>query len=144
MEKFENYTTNDFEFTAAAWEDVPFDKLKNYRLIKNLLIQNLKLKEYTDLISSIFCIYQVLEPDNIYVSFKEKRVLREDTMIMEIYVNLDYHKFLKTNNEEAKYMMSELYLRGIKKYLMKRQDFKGKEFYKDVKELFEKHKFLRK
>ncbi len=143
LKGFENYKMNNFEFTSSAWKDVPFNKLRNDRIIKKLLFQNLRLKKYTDKITSVFCIYQAFEPNDIFY-YREKKVMRRKTKVFEIYMNLDYYRFLEVDNEEAKSMMSELYLKGIEKFLIGRKDFKGKEFYKDVKQLFEKHKFISK
>ncbi len=142
MNGFENYKMNDFEFTSSAWKDVSFEKLRNDRILKNILSQNLQLNKYTNIISSLFCIYQAFAPDDIYCNYPEKKVMRRKTKVMEIYMNLDYYKFLEADKEQAKQMMSELYLKGIEKYLVGRKDFKGKEFYCDVKQLFEKHNLI--
>ncbi len=133
---------NYFTFTSAAGRELR-SKLENDLLLKKILNSNLKSEKYTDLISSVFCIYQAFAPDDIYCNFPEKKVLRRKTKVMELYMNLDYHRFVKADNEEAKRMMSELYLKGIEKYLVGRKDFKGKEFYQDVKQLFLEHGLLK-
>ncbi len=134
---------NYFTFTSSS-DGHLIPKLKNDLLLKELLNSNLKAEKYTTIIRSIFCIYQAFAPDDIYCNYPEKKVLRRKTKALEMYMNLDYHQFVKASNEEAKIMLSELYLKGIEKYLIGRKDFKGKEFYHDVKQLFLKHGLLRK
>ena len=55
---------------------------------------------------------------------------------MELYLNLDYYKFLEADNQTALEMMAELYLKGINKFLSTCKDFDHELFYKDVKNLF--------
>ncbi len=144
MKGFENYKVKNFTFTSSSDETIPLSKLENDLILKDILNSNLQLNKYTNIISSLFCIYQAFAPDDIYCNYPEKKVMRRKTKVMEIYMNLDYYKFLEADKEQAKQMMSELYLKGIEKYLVGRKDFKGKEFYSDVKQLFEKHNLISK
>ena len=134
---------NYFTFTSSAYKELR-SKLENDLILKKILNQNLTPEKYTNKISSVFCIYQAFAPDDMYCNYPEKKVLRRKTKVLELYMNLDYYKFLEADNKQAKEMMSELYLKGIEKYLIPRKDFKGKEFYHDVKELFEQHKLIKK
>ena len=132
----------EFQFTSTSTNELT-EKLSEFITLKNTLENDLNVKTYTSNIYSIFCIYQAFAPDDIYCNFPEKKVFRRKTKVMEIYLNLDYHRFVEASNEEAKIMMSELYLKGIEKYLIGRKDFKGEEFYDDVKKLFLEHRLIR-
>ncbi len=144
MEKrFENEKLDNFQFTSTSTSKLT-EKLSKFMNLKNMLENSLNFKNYTNKITAIFYIYQAFAPDDIYSRYKEKKVIRRKTKVFEIYMNLDYYRFLEVDNEEAKSMMSELYLKGIEKFLIGRKDFKGKEFYKDVKQLFEKHELISK
>ncbi len=80
----------------------------------------------------------VMEPKTS--SFRPDRKFNQRKIkSFDMYMNVpDYNKFRTATKQEAKKIIAELYLSGIKKYLSKQKDFKHELFYKDVKQLFEK------
>ena len=142
MKGFENYKMKEFAFTSSSDEIIPLSKFEKDLVIKKNLNKFLTLNKYSDKYTSLFTIYQAFAPDDIYSQYKEKKRFRRKTKVMELYLNLDYHKFLKADNKTALQMMAELFLKGINKFLSTCKDFDHELFYKDVKKLFEKEGIL--
>jgi len=92
--------------------------------------------------SSLFVIYQVFAPDDIYAQYKEKITIRRKTNVIELYLNPDYEKFKAADEHTALRMFAETYLHGIQKFLFKRKDFKAAKFTVDVMELFSNEGWL--
>ncbi len=131
----------DFEFTSASGKNVPLSKLGNDRIIFDLLNENLSIKDYSDKIKTIFFIYQAFDPNSPARKVEDFKRFRRKTNVMELYLTLDYYKFLKATKTEALQMMSKLYLMGIVKFL-KRKDFDYASFYNDVQNLFITNKLI--
>ena len=133
-----------YKFTFSVDNDKLINKLHNTTEVDGLLNSKLSEISYSKKIDSIFFVYQAISPENTGHHVEDFKRFRRKTKVLEMYLTLNYYKFLEADNKQAKEMMSELYLKGIEKYLIPRKDFKGKEFYHDVKELFEQHKLIKK
>ena len=131
--------TTNFGFTANADEKVMYKVLK-FNVLEKLLNKNLSINNYSKKIQEIIFVYIAAR---LKVSFPEENFVkyRRKYNALEVGLNLDYQKLLKSNETETLKMLSALYLRGIKEY-MNRKDFDNERFYQDVKQLFEANGLL--
>ena len=100
------------------------------------------ISDYSTNYKELCFIHMAIDPST-YSFRPDKKILRRKQNRFDMYMNVpDYDKFRTATKPEARKIIAELYLTGIKKYLSKQKDFKHELFYKDVKELFEKEGIL--
>ena len=112
------------------------------RELVSILNQSLQINGYTKKITRVNLVFMVMNPSTH--SFRpDKKFWRWKAGHFDMYMNVpDYDKFRTATKPEARKIIAELYLTGIKKYLSKQKDFNHELFYKDVKELFQKEGIL--
>ena len=132
------YERREFEFTSSLDSSVPLRLVEQDRVIQKLLLENLKIQDYTDKFTTLFVIYQIFASDDPHAQYKEKMTIRRKTNIIELYLNPDYEQFKKADETTALRMLAETYLYGIETFLAKRKNFNHAKFYADVRALFEK------
>ena len=131
-------------FATTSMSDWKIDR-ENFhsdQKISDILNHFLNINKYTNLLKQILFITMAIDPST--KSFRpDKKIMRRKFQTLELYMNVpDYEKFSTATKLEARKIIAELYLSGIKKYLSKQKDFKYELFYNDVKELFEKEGIL--
>ena len=104
--------------------------------MSNYLSENIDISIYGTKFQQIGLIFMAMNPTT--PSFRpDKKINRWKHKVFDMYINVpDYEKFRTATKTEARKIIAELYLTGIKKYLSKQKDFNHKLFYKDVKKLF--------
>ena len=132
--------TSKFNFVFSAMTDMNIKSYTPYICgeLDKLFINNLLMKNYTKSQTELALIFMAIAPSTH--SFRpDRKFNRRKFKSFDMYMNVpDYDKFRTATKPEAKKIIAELYLTGIKKYLSKQKDFNHELFYKDVKELFQK------
>ena len=127
---------NGFSFTNMIDSNINKDITDEDIFISNLLNKSTQINKYSNIIRNYLFIYIAIDPDKPFLS--DKKIMRHKTKRLDLYMNVNYKEFIRATKEEARKIIAELYLTGIKKYLSKQKDFNHELFYTDVKELFEK------
>ncbi len=98
--------------------------------------KKIKVSNFNNKIKQIALIFMAINPKTH--SFRpDKKFWRWKAGNFDMYLNVpNYQFFCTATKTEARKIIAELYLTGIKKYLSKQKDFNHELFYKDVKELF--------
>ena len=132
-----NTLTKDFSFTKMYDMNINKDIIYEDEFISTSVNKVINLKKYSESILNYLFIFMAINPATS--SFRpDKKIMRRKTKRLDLYINVDYEKFRTATKLEARKIIAELYLTGIKKYLSKQKDFNHELFYTDVKELFEK------
>ncbi len=127
-------------FIISSMLDIKTNKFLLFlsSIFYNLLNINLNISNYTKKHNEIGLIFMAMNP-HLSLSRPDRKFNRRKFKSFDMYMNVpDYDKFRTATKPEAKKIIAELYLTGIKKYLSKQKDFNHELFYKDVKELFQK------
>ncbi len=133
-----NSPKSKFVLSSMSDENVDLSLIEQDRAINKILNKDILLDSYTSKHKQICLTFMAMDPTTS--SFRpDKKFWRWKAGNFDMYMNVpDYNKFRTATKQEAKKIIAELYLSGIKKYLSKQKDFKYELFYKDVKQLFEK------
>jgi len=125
---------NQFEFTTASNEIIS-SKLDIFKNLQTILNNNLNLVNYTQIVTSIFMIYQCFPANSQYFKAKDYKRIRQKNSVIEIYSLLDYDKIMISNPKEIQIILWQTYLNSITNHL-KIKDFNQQKFYSDVNFLY--------
>lgn len=131
------HKVSDFTISSIIFEKDDNDATRQAKELDKILQKNLKLSNYTDTIKKLALFFVVEEPnDDPFWPDNDKWI--EEYQFYNMYLNVpDYHKYLKATSTDAKLIVANLFLKGIKTYLSKREDIDHEKLYEDMRQVFD-------
>ncbi len=98
-------------------------------------VEDLIIKDYTNLFDNLFIIFQAYPKDFPAFNAKEYKIMRRKTKTLELYLILDYERIMQGTDPENLNHIKEVFLKGCETFLKPLKEFKWNEFEVQIKQI---------